>query len=342
MQRILFNTANRANLVTIRIYDWLEREMSKIADCKYWGPRRKDYEEKPLQEVIKHLYGDDGPDWVIATPFMHSEHGRWIGYSCPKKRKWKIAAFTDDLHANWMLRVGAEEYCEALNQANFDLILMWYAKLGYAKSYHPIDPEYFLKNLTAKAVHIPKFVDPEAMKPLDNPKIYDVAFLGAMDRRQYPLRLSIHQRLPILAERHGWRVLIRGRPPGSEPERFIGALEQEGYVVGDKYSEALANSKVLIFGCSIYKYPLLKYFEGWATRTLVMADRPFHAERLGLEDGVNYVEVNDWNWVEKLKYYLEHDEEREKIAQAGYDTFLAKHTSSIRAKELLKVLEENI
>lgn len=340
--KILFNTPLRRNLVTIRIYDWFEREMGKIADCKYWGPNREGYKEMPLEEVIKHLYGNDSPDWVIATPFMHCEHRRWIGYKCPKNRKWKMAVFTDDLHANSMLGVGAEGYCEALNKAEFDMILMWYTKLGYAKPYHDIDPKYFMKNLKAKVVHVPKFVDPKEMYPLNVTKKHDVVFLGAVQKRQYPLRFSIWNKLPSLAKKHGWRFLLKERPPGSASERLIGGLKQKGYVVGDKYSETLASSKVFIFGCSIYKYPLLRYFEGWATKTLVMANKPFHADRLGLIDGVNYVEINENNWPVKLKYYLEHNKEREKIAQAGYKNFLENHTDSIRVKEVLKVLGDNV
>jgi O-antigen biosynthesis protein len=41
--------------------------------------------------------------------------------------------------------------------------------------------------------------------------------------------------------------------------------------------------------------------------------------------------------VEKARYYLAHDSEREIIAKAGHEEFLAKHTYGHRAKEILKV-----
>jgi len=342
--KILFNTALRENLVTVRIYDWLEKEMSKLVECKYWGPNRRDYVNIPLDKVIKKLYGDDAPDWVITTPYMHCEHKRWIGYKCPpsEKRSWKIAAFTDDLHANHMLDTNPEGYVEALNKAGFDAILMWYTKLGYAKKpYHKIDSQYYLKNLKAKICYLPKFIDPDDVQPGTKRKDYDVVFLGAVEKFQYPLRYYIWHILPKLAEMNDWKVLLKGKPPGKPYQRRIKALEEKGYIVGDAYTEILGRSKIFIFGNSIYKYPLLKIFEGWGCRTLVMCDMPFGAKRIHMKDGINFVEINQKNWIQKLEYYLNHKEERETITKKGYETVMMHHTVSVRARELLRWLKKN-
>jgi spore maturation protein CgeB len=42
--------------------------------------------------------------------------------------------------------------------------------------------------------------------------------------------------------------------------------------------------------------------------------------------------------VEKAKYYLEHDEEREKIARAGYDEFINNHTYKHRVEKILSIV----
>jgi len=340
--KILFNTALRRNLVNIRIYHWLETEMAKHADCKYWGPKRKGYRNMPVEKVVKHLYGDDSPDWVIATPYMHSEEKRWLGYKCPKKRDWKIAVFTDDLHANNTLSAGAEGYADALNRAGFDAVLMWYTQLGYAKRpYHEIDPNYYLKNLRAKVWHCPKFIHAEILKPSRETKKYDAVLLGAVESFQYPLRNAIWNHLPKMAKKRGWRILLKGRPPGPSNIRDISTLKKQGHIVGDVYTEALARSKIFIFGSSIYKYPLLKYFEAWGCGTCILADKPYGANRIHMVPQQNFVEINLNNWQEKLTYYLKHDGERETIAKNGYETVMKHHTVEVRAKELLRFLEEN-
>ncbi len=116
-------------------------------------------------------------------------------------------------------------------------------------------------------------------------------------------------------------------------------MEAQGHIVGDVYNETLSRSKVFIFGSSIYRYPLLKYLEGWGAGTLVMADKPLGAERMYLESDVNYVEINTKNWLNKLKYYIEEDDLREDIARRGHETAMKYHTAEIRAKELLSFLE---
>ena len=64
--KILFDTAKRSDLVCINLYDSLAEEMGKIAEVKYWGPRREGFVDEPLDKTIKRLYGDDSPDWVIT------------------------------------------------------------------------------------------------------------------------------------------------------------------------------------------------------------------------------------------------------------------------------------
>ena len=49
---------------------------------------------------------------------------------------------------------------------------------------------------------------------------------------------------------------------------------------------------------------------------------------------VLYENVNDF--VDKVRYYLAHDEEREKIAQAGYARTLQEHTYAKRFEEIFK------
>jgi len=203
--------------------------------------------------------------------------------------------------------------------------------------YSKFDPEFYIKNIDTKKLHFPWFTDQRIYKPIEE-KQYDVIFLGTSRKKVYPLRHKIVNELPRICKKRGWRYLIGDRPPGETVSRNISDLIQQGYIVGEKYAEVVAKSKIFIFGSSIFNYPLSKYFEIMGSGTLAMADRPQSAEELHFEAGENYVEVNQDNWKGKLEYYLEDDAERERIARNGYETVMKHHTSEIRARQLLDFL----
>ena len=59
------------------------------------------------------------------------------------------------------------------------------------------------------------------------------------------------------------------------------------------------------------------------------------------EDGKHLVTYKTLDeMVEKAHYYLEHEEEREKIAQAGYEEFINKHTYKHRVEQILSIVAE--
>lgn len=61
----------------------------------------------------------------------------------------------------------------------------------------------------------------------------------------------------------------------------------------------------------------------------------------GLKEGVHYVTYKTLDeMVEKTKYYLDHDEEREKIASAGYEFAINNLTYKHRVLDVLKIIGE--
>lgn len=58
------------------------------------------------------------------------------------------------------------------------------------------------------------------------------------------------------------------------------------------------------------------------------------------EDGKHLVTYKTLDeMVEKTKYYLEHGDEREKIAKAGHEEFIAKHTYKHRVEKVLEIVK---
>jgi len=337
------DTANRSNLVCVNLYDWLWEELAKIADVKFWGLGRPGFVHEPLEATIKRLYGNDSPDWIIATAYMLEEERRWMGWKAPppSKRSWRIATFTSDIHANWMLGTNARGYCQALNDAGWDAVLMLYTHLGMSKRpYSQIESDYYPRNLNAKVFHCPPWASPQVFKPSAEPPLYDGCFMGAFDKKQHPIRTDVWSRLPILGNKKRWRVLLRMRPPGKANVRDIETLKQHGHLVGDAYADALARSRCFVFCNSIYRYPLLKIVEGWMSGTCVLCDEPLTAKRMGMRNEENYLKITLENWADRLNQILKDELRRKEIARNGWETAMKHHTAQVRARQLLDWLEK--
>lgn len=167
---------------------------------------------------------------------------------------------------------------------------------------------------------------------------YDVAFLGALTET-YPLRKTICEGLPFIARGH--RILCREPPYGDSYKRNYDNLH-ENYIVGDDYAEALGSSRILIFDCSVYRYPILKFFEGGASGCLLMSDPPAMSKRLGFRHRETYAEIDAVTWEDGLRYYLENPREAKKIADRGMKMTRKYHDHDVRAKQFLQILESNL
>ena len=274
-------------------------------------------------------------DWVIYFLFGAFRRHAPIKILPKAKRSYRVATYIVDLHNDPL------KFVRQLNNSRLDAVLMTTTRLGKqirGGRLLPISSDYYMENLKTPFFHMAPCINPEIYKHIDEEKWFDVAFLGTPFPRYYPLRYLMWKGLPSLAGKEKWRALIRNTPPGAAFDKKISTLTRKGYVVGSKYAEALAHSKVFIFGTSVYRYPLMKFYEGMACGACVMADVPLSAEELHLVPDWNFVAVDKDNWREKLRYYVKHDAEREEIAQRGYETVMKYHTAEIRAKQLVQFL----
>ena len=138
---------------------------------------------------------------------------------------------------------------------------------------------------------------------------------------------------------HGYKVLRREAPKGKTFTRDVKSLDSS-YLVGENYAKTLGESRMLLFGCSIYRYALQKFFEASACHCLVVSNKPGMAERLGFIDDKTYVEVSNENWRKRLLYLLENPTHGQRIALAGMKNVLKNHTHDVRAKQFLKELSD--
>lgn len=351
--KILFLTPKWEGLVCIDILSKLEKKIGELVESKWAGKGHEDFKDESIDDTIKRLYGDGYPDWVITFPYTSLEGYRWVDFVASKKRDYKLVAWVGDLHWNPILQCGAEGYVKRLNDADFDVIWMAYKYTAYSgRPPKPIYQNYYLDNLEAKVFHVPCFACKEDYS--DYPKTYDAVSLCQISPNIHPIRYAIHQELPNLAlrkkfygrKKRVWKVVLRDRPVGRGGNRLISRMQDEGFIVGDMYREVLSRSKVFLFGSSIYRYPLFKYMEGFASKSLVMADMPLGGEELGLvsgfsREGNDFVLIDESNWKQKLQFYLENEDERRRIVDNAYETFIKYHSCKKRAEEIVEYLEMN-
>jgi glycosyltransferase involved in cell wall biosynthesis len=331
--RILFTTLKTDNLVNLNVLYHLEKEVGDLVDCKWSGEGWS--EHKPGEP----LYGNDPPDWVVSNRPNLEEYGRLS--SLNRDKSYKVATTIADLHVHprkWIKAINSGSDATFMRYLYSPMVrrLPWLKPIRY---YGKLDPDHYQKELTTKVFHLPWFVDPSLYDSTEEEKEYDVVFLGSYDRSVYPLRYDLVQKLPKICEEKGWKLLLGARPPGRTTERRIDELAGQGYPVGRRYAEILSRCKIFIFGSSIFKYPVSKYFESMACGALVMADEPQSADALHFAPGWNFVEINRDDWVRKLDYYLSDDEEREKIAGRGHETVMRYHTARVRAQQLVSNLK---
>jgi spore maturation protein CgeB len=79
--------------------------------------------------------------------------------------------------------------------------------------------------------------------------------------------------------------------------------------------------------------------EGMSSSSLTMHDGTFEDDLLGYKDGVNYIKVNKNNFIEKIQYYLENDDERSEIVKNANALIKDRHTIQQRVQEFIELIK---
>lgn len=324
--KILFLRRYAANLVGApSAQHQFDQEAARFAECAYAGEGFPDYRAgESMEETVKRVMPD--ADWVID---------REDNYHVlkPKSRRYRVGVFISDLHAKYSYRIdNPVGFASLVNDAGYDSVFMRYLLL-YGTHYRP---EVVYDHLKGKACWVPWSVDENLFKPAEESR-YDVSFLGSTFDC-YPMRRRVWDDLYYVAR--GFSVMRKAAPTGGTYERTCESL-RDRFIVGEDYARVLGETRILIFDCSIYRYPVLKFFEGAASGCLLMSNPPGMGSHLGFVDGETMVEVNEGNWEEVLRLHLEHPELGEEIALNALDLVRTRHTHGIRAEQWVDYLAEN-
>jgi glycosyltransferase involved in cell wall biosynthesis len=168
-------------------------------------------------------------------------------------------------------------------------------------------PSTFMKY--PKGIFLPWAYDPEVHFPnADAKQIYDVVFIGLMyDKRKESIDLL---------------------------QRFCKVFARNAGIIYDECREYYNQGKIAFNWSSNDDIPM-RIFEGMAYGNLMVTNRITGMELL-FKEGKHYVGFDTIDeLIDKIKYYLEHEDELFKIAECGYME-VEKHTYDNRVKQIIK------
>jgi glycosyltransferase involved in cell wall biosynthesis len=274
--------------------------------------RNKDYRESlnlhrslsRIENVESKVWGLNYPDFNI--PF--SEIEQWAD----------VIFIIENYTSNWLpineiskskkLKIfwSIDSHCVLEQHQNLCRLLKIDILLNSTESYIPS-----YKGLVKKSYWFPNSYPDDLIQPLSIEKTVDVGFCG--------------------------NIINRGHVINSLDKYGI---KKDIFVIGDDMVNAI-NSYKIHLNCNISDDINYRTFETTGCGTMLLTNYTPGLEKLfdiGKEIVVysNLAELD-----EKVKYYLENEEERKTIANAGYERSKRDHTYYERSKTLIEIIKNN-
>lgn len=186
----------------------------------------------------------------------------------------------------------------------------------------------YIKETGKTATWLPHAAEPQAYPKIAIVKKYDVCFVGHI---QETVNFNGMTRLDALDR------LFKEFPNFYYGSRHPGFPDKNLF---EDAAKKFSQSKV-VFNISIGDDLNMRFSEVLMTGSFLLTNwLPILEDvekEYGFKDGVHYVSYRTYDeMVEKTRYYLEHDIERENIAQAGYDLARQTMTYTHRVEQILK------
>lgn len=190
----------------------------------------------------------------------------------------------------------------------------------YRSSFLRLYPEY-----ASRVRWLPHHVNTEVFKDYNLKKGIDGLLFGRVSQPYYQLRQK------IVARMNGQPGFVYLQNIADQPGTPVLPVEE--------YPRLINQAKTFFTCCSTRQYALLKYFEVLACSTLLLADTCADLTELGFEPDVHFVEINETNFYEKYLYYVNNSAERNRIAANGYHFVRNRHSTTIRAQQLVHYIQ---
>lgn len=176
-----------------------------------------------------------------------------------------------------------------------------------------------------KAVWLPHAAEPQAYPKIEIIKKWDVCFVGHVQETPNYNGITRVEALDRLFKEFP-NFYYGSRHPGFPGKNLF-----------EDAAKKFSQSKV-VFNISIKDDVNMRVFETLSTGSFLLTN---WIPALGdlFEDGKHLVTYKTLDeMVEKAKYFIEHDDEREAIAKAGHEEFAAKHAYKHRVEKILEIV----
>jgi len=318
--RILFLNPNQ-----IKRYNWghqlFKNEFAKHHDVVYYGKGFTGFNPKlAVPQIIKDLSkrkkkhkghkSHKSFDIILTYDMKYSESFKGLGVITDIPKVHIQVDYKTKSDMSFIRKPGFSSYRnldKCFRREKFDLIFAFVTPIV----------ESIKTNLKMKRVYfLPFCVDINVYKNLGLEKDIDV--------------MAVFSFSTSFPNRRGVQRLVEKLEIKSSTNR----------VTRHKYVETINRSKIFVHSNSIYRYLNMKYSEVLACGTLFLTDKPKDFEEEGFVDGKHLVLYDNLEDLEdKIKYYLEHDEEREQIARQGMEFVRENHSCAVRVKQFTEIVQ---
>jgi hypothetical protein len=186
--------------------------------------------------------------------------------------------------------------------------------------------EIMKEELKIPVVYLPWSFDSTAFYNSYQPRTINLSFLGTTHGTVY------HDRL-----------LLKDLMTAIPRSVFLGGLRDFGSLIVKETANVYCRSKISVSVASSRDFLLAKYFEIPACQAMLLCqDVPGLKDIFTDSDSCVLFNKDFSDFYEKYAYYLTHEDQREFIAQRGYDLVHNKHTHEIRAKEFIEILKRYV
>ena len=295
----------------IKRYNWghqlFKNEFAKQHDVTYYGEGFAEFDPKlTVPQILKKL--DKPFDIILTYEVKYSRFFEGLGEITDIPKVHIQIDYSAPIK-NIKVFCFYENIDKYLNRNKYDLIFTFVTRtVEDLKTNLKMEKVYFL----------PFCVDINKYKNLNLKKDIDV--------------MAVFVSVPIIyPTRKGVQKLVK--------ELNIKSFTKK--VIQNNYIRVINRSKIFVHGNNRTGDLNMKYSEILACGTLFLTDKPRDFEKEGFVDGKHLVLYKDLKDLKnKIKYYLEHDVEREQIAKQGMEFVRENHSCAVRVKQFTEIVRK--
>ncbi len=317
--KILYLTIDRSNMVVTHFEGW-HKDIAEAADVDFIRKPIQGYTagrwaklvmtgELQCEEVILPFLEKTGKtyDWIVTDSNFGFINERWNDIKIPK------AMIIEDVHpGNSTLQM------EWAMKQKWDILFY-----RYKQGFHTYQNEYLDK---FDCRWLPHSVDTDMFKDYKQPKSRDVIMIGWHFEEHYPYRQRAFE---ILKDKEYFTDIQR-------PNEDVNGTKD--WPINTDFAMVLNESKITITGGLKHNYPVMKFLEIPACKSLLFSNYFADLKGMGFKPDVNMIEMNLDDLESQTEKLLADDDFRNEITNNGYNFVRENHTGQTRAKQLLEEL----